>query len=138
MSGPGSSDALVLPSLSAETEPPAETGSRITPELEVYLDGTRYSSVAVAHGLSPSASAAFELGKRRRTGEQGVIWVTDPDLLGHLTGDRAPLLKRLLKRKGREVMSFFSVRAERVTGRLHSGQLRTYRVDAAFDAADEA
>ncbi len=136
MPAPGSSHALVLPTASSTGEDPAEAGARLTPQLELFLDDTKYSAVAVVHGLSDSASNAFDLAKERRPAKAGVVWVTDPEFLQHLVGSRATKLRRLLARPEARVMSFFSVGGGRVTGDLHFRQLWADHVDAKYaDAA---
>ena len=131
MPAPGSSHALVVPSGASAIGDP-QAGARITKQLEQFLEETKYSAVAVVHGLSDSASDSFDLAKTQRPAKGGVIWVTDQAFLANLTGRKAAKLRTLLKPKPAYVMSFFSVVGQRITGHLHWSQIGEAEVDLKF------
>ena len=134
MSNPGSSHCLVVPS-GASTVGDPEAGSRITKQLEVFLDASKYSAVTVVHGLSISASDAFDLAKTWRPAKGGIVWITDKAFLANLSGPKAAKLRTLLTPKPSYVMSFFSVTGKRVTGFLHWTQVGEADISIKFTRA---
>lgn len=132
MPAPGSSHALVLPSSSTTVDEPTPPGERAVELLQPFLDPTKYTAVAVVHGLGASAPRAFDLAKQRLANGRGLIWVTDPDLVPDLTGENAATWKKLLKPVDGFVMTFFSVESRKVTGKLEWFRLNLAEIDERY------
>jgi len=133
---PGSARALVLPNAATLGIDPT-AGPLLSRSLEEFLDPTSFSAVAVVHGLGKWAGPAFDRAKRRANDSQGVVWVTNDDLLPHLSGAQADVLRRLLASEPGSQVTFFSVRDRARTGRLRWSELRDDQLDRAFNRADQ-
>ncbi len=132
MPNPGSSHALVLPSASDAPDATVPSGQRAVELLQPFLDSTKYTAIAVVHGLGDSTPKAFDLAKQRLTRGRGLVWLTDPDLRGQFTGPNDTILKQLLKPVDGYVMTFFSVKNQRVTGKLKWFKLNLAEVDLKY------
>lgn len=135
MAAPGSSHALVLPGASVVNAEP-EAGARLHDALAQFLDTDEYRALAVVHGLTKTASTAFDLAKARSSNVDGVIWLTDADLLPLLDGENAKLLRKLLKPFEGYVVTFASVGKQAVTGKLDRWEIGPAEFDAKFAAAE--
>lgn len=132
---PGSPRALVLPGAAAlEIDPDA--GTRLSSDLEQFLDARVFSAVAVVHGEGRWAAPAFDRTKRRANDTQGVVWLTRADLLPHLTGAHAETLRRLLTPRAGHLVTFFSVKDRAITGALRWSELSPEEIDPEFNRAD--
>lgn len=117
MPNPGSSHALVLPAATIVKGDP-EAGKRLHDKLAQFLNTDVYRALAIVHGLTKSASTAFDVAKQRRSNLDGVIWLTDVDLLPLLDGSKVEALGKLLKPADGCVVTFVSVFKQAVTGKL--------------------
>lgn len=134
MPNPGSSHALVLPAATI-AKGDSEAGKRLHDKLAQFLDTDVYRALAIVHGLTKSASTAFDVAKERRSNIDGVVWLTDADLLPLLEGAKAGALRKLLKPAEGHVVTFVSVSAQAVTGKLDRWSIGPADFDKAFAVA---
>ena len=132
MPAPGSSHALVLSSASDTGDETTPQGERAASLLRPFLDATQYTAIAVVHGLGARAPKAFDLAKQRHTRGRGVAWVTDAALIDELSGPDEDVLKKLFKPVPGFLMTFFSVKNRKVTGKLEWFRLNIAEIDQRY------
>lgn len=138
MPAPGSSHALVLPSSADVSDEPVPPGERMERLLSAFLEPTKYTAIAVVHGLGKSAPKGFDLAKQRRPQFGGIVWVPDPEFLAELSGPNAAVLKKILKPASGYLMTFVSVQRAAIDSKLRWYHLRAAAVDKGFAKASGA
>lgn len=129
MPGSGSSQALVLSTSSRGTDEEVPPGPRAAQLLSSFLDPEEFKAVAVVHGLGRSAPRAFDLAKQAIADGDGVVWVTDPDLLTELTGDEAARMRAAFAPEEGKLMTFHAPRTRRTNWSLHWSKVTASAID---------
>lgn len=132
MPGPGSTFALVLPGATQVSDEPEKPAKRVAPMLREFLDPKQFTALAVVHGQSKSALKAFDLAKQRHARKRGLVWIPDAALIDGLADADAATMKKVFKPVDGFLMTFVSVKARRVTGKLAWSRLNLAEIDERY------
>jgi len=98
-----------------DATPPGEHAAL---HLAPFLDPQEFTAVALVHGEEDPAPTVYADNEPRLSEDTGLLWVDDPDLLQHLSGNGADTMKTAFAPDGEKLLTFFSPLTKRTNWSL--------------------